>query len=190
VAATETFAAVVERDLAAAGLPVGVANVGIGGERTDQALARLEEVLALQPEVVTIMYGTNDSYVDEGQRESRLALAEYAANLEALVGLVQAVGAAAVLMTSPRWGDEARNGLGENPNDRLEAYVAMCREVASVLGVPLVDHYAAWTAAREAGRDLGTWTTDQCHPNPEGHAALAEAMLPVLRELVARPAGG
>lgn len=190
VAATETFAALVERDLAGAGLPVGVANVGIGGERTDQALARFEEVLALQPDVVTIMYGTNDSYVDEGRTESRLSVSEYAANLEAIVGLVHAIGAEAVLMTSPRWGDEAHNGLGENPNDRLEAYVAMCREVASVLGVPLVDHYAAWTAARAGGRDLGTWTTDQCHPNPAGHAALAEAMLPVLRELVAGPGDG
>ena len=73
VTAEQTFASLIESSLLVAGRPVRVTNVGIGGERTDQALARLGKVLALKPDVVTIMYGTNDSFVDQGQTASRLS---------------------------------------------------------------------------------------------------------------------
>src|SRR5258706_11894334 len=64
----ETFAALLEADLKGRGVDAHVSNVGIGGERTDGALARLEkDVLAKKPRLVTVMYGTNDSYVDKGK---------------------------------------------------------------------------------------------------------------------------
>lgn len=59
-------------------LKTTVANAGIGDERTDGALTRLEkDVLAPKPKVVLIMYGTNDSYVDKGATESRLTVEKY-----------------------------------------------------------------------------------------------------------------
>ena len=83
--AEQTFASLIESSLLAAGRSVRVTNVGIGGERTDQALTRLQKVLALQPDVVTIMYGTNDSYVDKGKAASRLSRDRYRDNLVRLV---------------------------------------------------------------------------------------------------------
>src|SRR5437764_889189 len=66
VTAEQTFASLMQRQLRAQGIAVEVENVGIGGERTDMALQRLEkDVIAKKPDVVTIMYGTNDSYVDK-----------------------------------------------------------------------------------------------------------------------------
>ncbi|MEN9576563.1 MAG: hypothetical protein RL514_4418 [Verrucomicrobiota bacterium] len=183
VKAEETFAARLEAALRADGVDVSVANVGIGGERTDQALKRLaKDVLTQKPALVTIMYGTNDSYVDQGKDASRLTADEYRANLARLVDELRAAGITPVLMTEPRWGKAAKlNGVGEHPNVRLEKYVAACRAVAAEKRTPLVDHFAHWTAAEAKGTDLGTWTTDQCHPNPDGHRVLAELMLPVLR---------
>lgn len=85
-------------------------------------------------------------------------------------------------MTEPRCGDKAAmNGAGEHSNERLEEFVQQTRNVARNLKCPLVDHYAVWSKAREAGQDLSVWTTDECHPNPEGHKQLANAILPVLR---------
>jgi lysophospholipase L1-like esterase len=90
-----------------------------------------------------------------------------------------------VLMTPPRWADDAApDGQGENPNVRLEPYVAACREVARLWRLPLVDHYAHWTEARQRGTDLRTWTTDGCHPNPAGHEVLAITMLAGVREAI------
>ena len=69
----ETFAARLEAALQTDGVAVSVVNVGIGSERTDLALKRLvKDVIAQKPAVVTIMYGTNDSYVDQGKSASRI----------------------------------------------------------------------------------------------------------------------
>lgn len=183
VVADETFAARLERALRRGGVDATVRNVGIGGERTDQALLRLErDVLAHRPHLVTIMYGTNDSYVDPGKTASRITADAYRANLEQLIDRLRAAGVTPVLMTAPRWGRAAKlNGVGENPNLRLEPFVEHCRDVAAERRVSLVDHYGDWTDAEGRGEDIGAWTTDQCHPNPSGQARLAERILPVVR---------
>lgn len=176
----QTFGALLAAALERRGLQLPVRNVGIGGERTDQALLRLDrDVLALRPRLVTVMYGTNDSYVDRGAQRSRLSLEQYRENLTRLVTQLQGRGSRVVLMTPPRWAaDAAPNGLGENPNLRLEPYVQVCREVAKQQRVPLVDHFAAWTRAEARGVNLRDWTTDGCHPNPRGHQDVAERLVP------------
>ena len=177
----QTFASLIEVGLRDSGQPVRVTNVGIGGERTDQALKRLGKVLELRPDVVTIMYGTNDSYVDKGKTASRISRDQYRDNLVRLVTELLWRGITPVLMTEPRWADDAKpNGVGEHPNVRLEKYVEACREVAALWRVPLVDHFAGWSKAKKDGVTLREWTTDGCHPNPAGHIVLARTMLPVL----------
>src|SRR5207249_4230947 len=69
VKAEETFSALLQKELRDRDVKADVVNVGIGGERTDQALKRLaKDVIALKPAIVIVMYGTNDSYVDKGQK--------------------------------------------------------------------------------------------------------------------------
>jgi lysophospholipase L1-like esterase len=85
-------------------------------------------------------------------------------------------------MTPPCWGDKSpADGAGKHPNVSLERYVIVCREVAKETKTPLVDHFAHWTKANAAGTDVGTWTTDQYHPNPRGHEEMMKLMLPVVR---------
>lgn len=186
VLAEQTFAAVLAAELQQAGCPVKVLNVGIGGERTDQALLRLDrDVLSRKPSVVTVMYGTNDSYVDQGRQDSRLTVDQYRSNLQQLIRQLREAHIQPVLMTPPRWGRTARpNGAGQHPNLQLELYVQACRDVARDTQTPLVDHYREWTEAERAGTDIGTWTTDQCHPNPAGHQRLAASMQPVIHGLL------
>lgn len=186
VTAEETFGALLQRDLRAAGRSVEVVNQGIGGERTDQALQRLQaDILARQPQVVVVMYGTNDSYVDQGRSDSRISAQQFEENLQVIVERLQKQQIKVVLMTEPRWGRTAQaNGAGEHPNLRLEQYMQRTRKVASSAGIPLVDHFQYWTEAERQGTDIGGWTTDQCHPNPAGHRQLAERLLPVLQPLL------
>lgn len=185
VATAETFAALIQERLRDSGVDCDVVNVGIGGERTDQALRRLDDVIALQPRMVTVMYGTNDSYVDPGQTDSRISVDEYRSGLQEIVRRLLENGIEPVLMTEPRWAADVRsNGVGEHPNQRLEQYVNVCRELAEELEVPLVDHFAHWTAAESDGQVLQDWTTDGCHPNPDGHLQLADSMQPVLTSLL------
>jgi acyl-CoA thioesterase-1 len=190
VKAEETFSAMLETMLKKEGFDVSVVNVGIGGERTDQALARLDrEVIARKPAVVTIMYGTNDSYVDKGAKTSRLTADEYTKNLKELVTRLRAANVMPVLMTEPCHGDKATaNGIGEHPNVRLATFVQRCRDVAKESTVPLVDNYQVWSDHNSKGTDVGSWTTDQCHPNPQGHRLIAQTMLPVLVKVLKTPA--
>jgi acyl-CoA thioesterase-1 len=182
VKAEETFAALLERVLKDKGHAVRVTNAGIGGEKTDQALARLEkDVIAKKPTLVAIMYGTNDSWIDRGKTEPRLTLEQFRENTLQLVKQLQQAGIRPILMTEPSHGKKsAANGLDEHPNQRLEKYVAVTREIAQELKLPLIDHYAEWTTAEGKGHDLTDWTTDQYHPNPAGHAHMAELILPVM----------
>jgi acyl-CoA thioesterase-1 len=184
----QTFSARLQAGLRAAGVAAQVHSVGIGGERTDQALVRLErDLISQRPHLVTVMYGTNDSWVDEGKNESRLSELAYADNLRAIVQRLRAKGITVVLMTAPKFGEEQRkNGLGEDPNLRLARYVEHGRAVARATGVPMIDHFGGWDGAQRQGRVLQAWTTDGCHPNADGHADLAQRILAVVEPLVRR----
>jgi acyl-CoA thioesterase-1 len=186
VGAEQTFAALLQADLRKAGFHAKVINAGIGGEQTDGARARLaRDVLPRKPQVVTVMYGTNDSYSYRGKKSSSLLLADYRANLRHLIADLGKEGIQPLLMTPPRWGERApKNGIGEDPNEKLESYVRACREVARETKTPLVDHFALWSRKAQRGFDVGVWTTDQCHPNPEGHRVLGDAIVPVVLDLL------
>lgn len=160
-----------------------VVNVGIGGERTDQALKRLSDtVIEKRPRFVLIMYGTNDSYIDQGKQASRITVEAYRNNLTMIISRLLLTGIEPVLMTPPRWAaDATKNGIGENPNVSLERFVEACRQVAKDEDIPLVDHFAHWTNAETSGKNLRKWTTDGCHPNPTGHAEIAKLTVKALR---------
>jgi lysophospholipase L1-like esterase len=192
VAAEETFCAIVQRELSRGLGPLAVINAGVGGQRTDEAVQRLErDVIGPKPDLVTVMYGTNDAAVNQGDSEPRLALPQYKANLERIVRGLRAAGITPVLMTpiplGQRFDYMAWSPYKEHgPNWVMRPYVHAVREVALALDVPLVDHFAVWSERRLMGEDLDALMTDGCHPNPAGHEAIAAAMLPVLRKLFSR----
>ena len=112
VTAGQTFSAILEKRLS-----VPILNVGIGGERTDQALQRLEKaVIGQRPRIVPIMYGTNDSYIDTGKKGSRITKIAYEENLRSLIEKLLLEGIEPVLMTEPRWASNKENWKGESPN--------------------------------------------------------------------------
>lgn len=181
----ETFSVVLEKLLTG---KAQVINVGIGGERTDQALKRFEkDVAAKKPTIVTIMYGANDSYIDKGKDQPRLSKEQFEANLNKLLEQCKKAGIKPILMTSNAYGrTPSKNGAGNNPNDLLAQYMEITRRVALKTSTPLVDHFEFWTRADKAGTDIGKWTTDQLHPNVAGHKAMAELMLPVVLEVIGK----
>lgn len=188
VSKEETFSAVLEKLLAAKGIKAQVVNVGIGGERTDQALKRFEKnVAAIKPAVVTIMYGANDSYIDQGKDQPRLTKDQFEANLNKLLENCKKAHIKPVLMTSNAYGrNPAKNGAGNNPNDLLAQYMEVTRKVANQTNTPMVDHFDFWTRQDKAGTDISKWTTDQLHPNVAGHQKMAELMLPLVLEVISK----
>lgn len=186
VKAEETFPFLLQTGLKKEGIVAEVTNVGIGGENTAQALKRLKaQVIDKKPHIVTIMYAANDSYVDKGKTVPRLTEAEYRANLKQIVEELRKAQIKPILMATNRLGDKhPSNGAGEHPGKWLDQYVAICREVAKDLKVPLVDHHEHWSMALKDGTDIDKWMTDSCHPNPKGQEEMAKLMLPVVMKAI------
>jgi lysophospholipase L1-like esterase len=180
--------------LSSGGKAVETINAGIGGERTDQALLRLDrDVIGRKPNVVTIMYGTNDSAIDAGKSAPRLPLEMYEKNLQTLVERLRQAGIQPVLMTPiplcTSFVYMERSPYRERgPNHSLIGYVRAVRRVAARLDVPLVDHFGCWAEEALMGTDLNGLTTDGCHPNPAGHELMARTIYPVLAPLLGFPA--
>jgi len=131
------------------------------------------------------MYGANDSYIDKGKEQPRLSAEQFSQFSRQLVERLQQQNIAVILMTENSYGPKPTpNGIGENPDRLLAEYCQRTRDLAAELKLPLVDHYRHWIDAGKAGTDVGTWTTDQLHPNPKGHQIMAEVLFPVLQEVV------
>jgi acyl-CoA thioesterase-1 len=182
VDAQDAFPYLLQTELRKRGVDVHLVNAGIPGERTDQGIQRFDQaVLARAPRIVLIMYGTNDSYVYQESHGSDLPVETFAANLEHMIARARDAGVVPILLTAPRWGDQAKpDGAGHNPNDSLAKFARSGRDVAERTHTLLVDVYDHWQNAASAGVDTDRWTTDHCHPNPRGHREIADQILPAV----------
>jgi lysophospholipase L1-like esterase len=198
--AVEKVASVrLDEALQSIGSSLSVANAGVGGNTTRDALARLErDVLAHRPRVVVIGFGINDAAVDVWKKpavtEPRILLADYKTNLRSLVNSVRERGAAVIFVTpNPvRWTSLLRDRYGRPPyrpeeDDGfdapvLESYRVAMHEMAAELQIPLVDLPAVWGAhLAENGGEVDALLLDGMHPNDAGHAVTAAALLPAVR---------
>ena len=183
VSAGETFCAQLERQLDAGGRDVTVITAGSGGNTTADGLARLEtDVLSHDPHFVVIMFGLNDSWIDEGKTASRLTVEQYRDNLAQMVSRLRGRGIAVVLMTpnpaiAPAY-PAARNVT-------LKTYVAAVRTLARRERLPLVDVYGRFAELAIEGADLNSLFTDAMHPNPAGQKLIAAMLTEQFGELLA-----
>lgn len=193
-----TYAERVQDELQRVGWPHVVLNRGVGGNTTRDALARLErDVLAVNPRLVVMQFGINDSAVDVWQDPPvtvpRVAREDYVANLRQLVHAVRRHGSAVVLMTTNRvyWGPIVRERYGRPPYDPtdpegfnrlwLDGYNTALREVAAAEHVPLVDLNQAYHDAPNPREFL---LPDWLHPGDAGHALVARLLTPVVMRLL------
>ena len=143
-----------------------VLNTAISGNRIVDLLDDWDRrVAAWNPDVVTLMIGTNDAS-DGGPREV-ISAADYADSLREFVSRVRALGAVPVLQTPPAI--DVRNAP---ERARIADFAEAVRQVAARDDVILVDQYARFA---ELGAGSVPWglMNDPFHPNTTGHAALA-----------------
>ena len=163
-----------------------VINAGVGGNDTRHLLARLDrDVLSQRPDLVLVMVGLNDAaYVDPGpvaRTAPRVPPDEYRQNLERLVRRIRESGARVLLATpNPMTQAYAYSGFAFYANNGINAALVLYREAvldaARELQCPVVDLFAAW---RDRG-DLDRLLVDGIHPGVEGHARIAELLLPAI----------
>lgn len=184
--------------LAEEGVPARVINSGIGGShtgrRTDHDLFKIRhgmdrfdtDVLAHNPDLVVIGFGTNDSYIDSKTPggTSRISLDNYRRNLEYFITQLQGIDAQVVLIAPNILG--AR--YGDFQNKRLLQYVKVVRKLSRKYNTGLVDNYKLFQ--KHASKNKISYEElmlDGCHPNDQGHALIASHLkTEVLKQLKSR----
>jgi len=149
-------------------------NRGIGGNRVCDLLQRVEpDLLALQPTVVSILIGINDTWrrYDGGnvteaaafERDYRAVLEKIARHLKARVVLLEPF-----LLHVP----EDRHAWREDLNPKIDVVRKLAVEFGAEL-LPLDGLFAQ--AATQA--PPAYWAGDGVHPSAAGHALIAETWL-------------
>lgn len=167
---SKAYPALVGEALRDRGLAVDVANHGVSGDTTAQGLARIDDVLAGEPDLVLVCLGVND-----GVR--RRPLAEVRADLAAIVTRLRAAGAGVALagmqvppLLPPFYADDFRK---------------LYPDLATELGVPLLPFLLEGIAWKPEWNQK-----DRVHPTAEGQARIAAHVLAFLAPLVEDRLGG
>lgn len=172
-------------------LHVEMIKKGISGETTSGALNRIDhDVIGEKPHYVTVMYGTNDAFIDNYANETghlpRISIERYKKNLQEMVQKLKANNIQPILMTPIPMGRFGDSDVGiykqKGINFKLKEYVEVVRDTAQEENVPLVDHFSEWLKWKKKGKDIDTWMTDGIHPNPKGHRLMAMTIFKIFKK--------
>ena len=166
----DAFPARLEAALKAEGDGWQVVDAGVSGDTSAGGLARLDWVLADEPEAVIVELGANDGL--RGLPVDRLH-----ANLDAILARIRAAGALVLLA-----GMEAPRNFGA---DYAAAFRAVYRRLAARHEVPLYPFFLEGVATVPALNQA-----DGIHPNAAGVAEIVRRMVPHVTALIARHRGG
>ncbi|MES2931403.1 MAG: GDSL-type esterase/lipase family protein [Patescibacteria group bacterium] len=137
-------------------LGVPVANFGVSGDTSAEALKRINTILERQPDIVIVLLGGNDAL-------QQLPVAETERNISEILKKLQQAGIRPVL----------GGVLGGFPTD---PYASMFARLASEHEVSLVPNVLSGL--------IGTneYMSDPIHPNTSGYARIADKLYPKVQE--------
>ena len=139
-------------------------NAGVAGNTTTQMLARIQtDVLALNPQVVTVLGGTNDL-------TGSVAFATWSGNIKTIAKTLRAAGIRVILCTIPPRGNTTYLATQVTWNRWLKAF-------AQANGYDLLDFFGLLvdptTGMYKTGYDSG----DNLHPSQSAHIVMANYVI-------------
>ncbi len=164
LSAEASFPSRLEARLRTEGVGLHVVNAGVSGDTTAGGLARLDWALADKPDIVILELGANDAL-------RGIEPATVRANLDAMIGKIEASGAKLLLMgmrAPPNWGEDYQHDF-----DRIYP------ELARAHGVTLYPFFLEGVAM-----DPKLNQPDGLHPNEKGVAALVDRIAPYVARLI------
>lgn len=173
------------------GTEVTVINAGIGGNFSDDGLARIQtDVLDKKPDFCCVMFGTNDV---TNARKGQEALDKYAQNMKEIIRKLQAQNIEVVLMTPGMLCSRGVKGFkggwwfihkyyeSLQKGGKMDQYVDAMRKVAKEMNVPVADAYAEWKALEKKGVDTTAMLVNGMnHPTAEAHKIFADKLYELL----------
>lgn len=158
---------------------ITVVNRGIGGDRTGDLIARLEEdVIALEPDVVSILIGINDVWRRYDADEETSA-EQFEANLRTILTAIRDRTGARLLIVEPFLLPVADK---LHYREDLDPKIAVERRLAEEFGATFVELDAPLIALGQESTPE-TVAPDGVHPSADGHRFIANAWLSAFGEL-------
>jgi lysophospholipase L1-like esterase len=159
-------------------------NRGIGGQTTPQMLIRFRpDVIALKPEVVVILAGTNDIAGNTGQ----MTLEQIEDNLTSMVELARVHRIRVVLASLLPVSDyekaadgQPRNQTTRRPPDQIKKLNEWIKNYAGSNKLTYLDYYSAMVDDKGFLKD--ELSNDGLHPNDKGY----QVMAPLAEEAIGR----
>jgi len=164
------YPAQLERKLRADGYDFSVINAGVSGETSSGALTRIDFVMTLNPDIVILATGGNDSL-----RAIDPALTQ--ANITQLVQTLQAKGILVVLA-----GMQTVQNMGAEYTGAFQAIYPAVAQAEKVLLIPF------FLEGVGGNRELNQ--PDFIHPTAEGYAVVVETIYPYVVEAIQAMPGG
>ncbi|SKA31158.1 GDSL-like Lipase/Acylhydrolase family protein [Chitinophaga eiseniae] len=170
-----------------------VINKGVAGNSTADLLARVEkDVVALQPDLVVLMAGTNDMV----NSHKLVPYGQYAAQYRQLVRRIRQAGARVVLMTSLPvdtgylFQRHQRGLYDTDPNRKIDSACAIVREIAVSEQVYCFDLHEVFVRHGEPDRAAAsliinaanTGREDGIHPTAAGYRLMAAQLYAYLKK--------
>ena len=172
-------------DILATLVNANVVRSAVAGQSTGQAMSRLEsEVLPNSPDVVVILFGTNDIRVDS--EKVHVTPDKFRSNLTKMVTDCQKVGAKVVLCTLPPINKDAyfkrHDKKSYEDNGGLASLIADYRSIASV--VAKANHATLVDLNALLADDTDWLSSDGVHPTEVGNSILAKHIAAAVRPLL------
>lgn len=154
-------------------------NRGIGGQTTAQMLLRFrQDVLALEPDVMVFLGGTNDLSVYKVPD----TVAYIEDNIRSIVELAQLHHIRVILCALTPVSDAIKPQTEHRDPSKILALNAWLKQFAAERHVPFVDYYAAVTDGHD--RIQTELTVDGLHPNKAGVAKMEPLVEAAIAEQV------
>lgn len=157
-----------------------ILNRGVGGDRTEELLARWEtDCEDLHADVLSLMIGVNDVWriTGEWNGQTYIGPEEYEKNYRELLDRALTSGVRDLILCSPTTIENGKNPKLTNLLAERRDIVKQFATEYKAVYVPMQEYQAQLLKSRP---DI-MWTADGCHPTIVGHTALARCWLDTVR---------
>ena len=161
-------------------------NQGISGNRTDQLFDRLyPDVIAFEPDVVSILIGINDIWHRHGANKIETTDEQVATNYRAILTRLKKQTNAKIIMLSPFLLD---NEEKEAWRVELESILPIIRSLADEFADAYIPLNELFAEALKTQPEPKFYSADGVHPNANGAEFIGkhyfEAIAPIIESLV------
>ena len=157
-------------------------NLGISGNRTDQLFDRMySDVIALQPDIVSILIGINDVWHRHGINRIETTDEQVAANYRAILSRIKSQTNAKIVILSPYLLDDEGKEAWRPELERILSIVrSLAKEFADAY-VPLDELFAKALLNQPEPQ---YYSGDGVHPNQNGSAFIGKHYFDAIAPLI------